>query len=1054
MQIKIKSNLEEIKQIIHIADIHIRNLKRHKEYKEVFKRFFQYCKEAVKLTPETIIVIVGDVVHAKTDMSPELVSLTGRFLKGCADICPTIMIPGNHDANLNNQSRLDALSPIVDLLQHPNLFYFKKNGIYTFADTDFAVYSVLDKLEFPLAKECKSKNSVALWHGPVNCATTDIGYQIESKTTINTFNGYDIVCLGDIHKMQSLNESKSINFCGSFIQQNQGETLNKGFLVWDVPARKSKFVELYNDYGYYTLRLLEPKIPEDLVLPKHTQLRLQVDKTMLKADIKSILSELKTKFNISNVVVNTIIDKNNPNDWLTGPDVIGNVYDTLYQNSLIKDFLASTGVFLDDEELEAIYEINKRLNGKLKQKEINNIIWEPLYLKFSNMFSYGEDNYIDFSKVKGINGIFAENKFGKSSIISILLFMIGNKSYRTTRSVDVLNVNKKYFHCEFGFKINQTKYFIQKQAKRVKAQNSKETVQVYVDFWTEDDQGNIISLNGDQRRSTDENINDVIGSVENLILTAISLQNNSNGIIDKSQSERKMIISSFLGIDIFEDLFAIGNEESKTINTLIREFSKTDHDEELSKLNKQIQLNKKRLEQTENKIRSLETIKSSANSNIISLSKKLVKIGEAKSIDESKEELAKNEVDLKSLNDSIQKLKIQTENILKTATELATSFKKYNEDGLIKKETQLEELESSFSSLDKKFSHLKIEIKHQEEKLTKLKELKYDPKCNFCMNNIFVKDAIETKKNYSENLTNLNQLKSQIDQLSLDLDVGSKVKEDRRILNEIKQKRNNLKTAYSNLRLEQNVLIERQNFLNKVKEGIEKDIIFYHENKKSIKNNEFLQEKISRFQNKLKITENDLNSISTENRTIHGEMKVAQSQRDEIIKIINRVQELERENRLLEHYLKSIHRNSIPYELIKKIVPIWEAETNNILSQIVDFNNLINLDDNHINLYIVYDDKHWALELTSGMEKFISSLAIRIALMRISNIPKPNFLIIDEGFGSLDSNNFNQLPLLFEYLKSYFDFVLVVSHLDQMRDLIDTVIELKFEHGYSHVNIS
>lgn len=1051
MQKEIKLEFEEIKQLIHIADIHIRNLKRHKEYKDVFKKFFSYVKKEKSLVPETIILIAGDIVHAKTDMSPELIELTGAFLTGCANLCPTILIPGNHDANLNNQSRLDALSPIVKLLHHPNLFYFKKNDIYRVADTDFAVFSVLDKSPYPLATECTSKNKIAISHGPVDCAKTDVGFKIESKTTINTFDGFDIVCLGDIHRMQSLNDKKTIAFPGSLIQQNQGESLNKGFLVWNVPKREYKFVELPNDYGYYTLRLEEPKLPDELNLPKHTQLRLQVDRNMLKADIKSILSELRTRFNITNVVVNTIIDKQNPNEWMTGFDVIGNVYDVSYQNNLINEYLSAKGVFLDDDEFEIIYEINKRLNNQLKIKEVNNIIWEPVYLKFSNMFSYGEDNFIDFTKIKGINGIFAENAHGKSSIISILLFLLGNKSFRTTRSVDVMNVNKKYFHSEFCFKINDIKYFIQKQAKRVKAANNKETVQVFVDFWTEDDSGNKVSLNGDQRRTTDENIYDVVGGIDNLILTAISLQNNSNGIIDKSQSERKMILSSFLGIDIFEDLYNLGNDKSKEIGALIKEFSKKDYDEELSSINKRIQINKKKLQQTEKKIESLELVKSTSNSNIISLSKKLVKIESIIDINQLRKELSNNEDTLKSIGDDINDLKKKIETVIINAQTLASEFKKYNEDELKNKEECLDNLEKSITNLDKKFSVLNVEIKHQEEKLKKLDKLEYDPNCNFCMNNIFVKDAIETKKNYSENLINLNTLKSQIEEIKTNISSSSNIKEERRAFTLIKESKDKLRVSYNKFILEQNVLIERQNYQNKIKEDIERKIQFYHENEKAIKENEFIQEKISRFQNKLKITENELNFILTENRTVHGEIKVLQTQREEIMKTIDRIHELEKEYKLFEYYLKAIHRNSIPYELIKKVVPVLESETNNILSQIVEFNNLINLDDNHINLYIVYEDKYWVLELTSGMEKFISSLAIRIALMRISNIPKPNFLIIDEGFSSLDSNNINQLNVLFEYLKNYFEFVLVISHLDSMRDMIDNVIELKLEKGFSKI---
>jgi exonuclease SbcC len=85
----------------------------------------------------------------------------------------------------------------------------------------------------------------------------------------------------------------------------------------------------------------------------------------------------------------------------------------------------------------------------------------------------------------------------------------------------------------------------------------------------------------------------------------------------------------------------------------------------------------------------------------------------------------------------------------------------------------------------------------------------------------------------------------------------------------------------------------------------------------------------------------------------------------------------------------------------------------------------------------------WALELGSGMEKFVSSLAIRAALIDVSNLPRPNFLAIDEGFGNLDSENMNSVYQLFEYLKTSFDFIFVISHIDVMRDTVDDLMEIE-----------
>jgi DNA repair protein SbcC/Rad50 len=91
------------------------------------------------------------------------------------------------------------------------------------------------------------------------------------------------------------------------------------------------------------------------------------------------------------------------------------------------------------------------------------------------------------------------------------------------------------------------------------------------------------------------------------------------------------------------------------------------------------------------------------------------------------------------------------------------------------------------------------------------------------------------------------------------------------------------------------------------------------------------------------------------------------------------------------------------------------------------------------------------LELGSGMEKFISSLAIRVALINISNLPRPNFIIFDEGWGTLDSNHISEVKLLFDFLKNHFDFVLIISHIDSIKDLVDNLLEITKNSGFSQI---
>ena len=73
----------------------------------------------------------------------------------------------------------------------------------------------------------------------------------------------------------------------------------------------------------------------------------------------------------------------------------------------------------------------------------------------------------------------------------------------------------------------------------------------------------------------------------------------------------------------------------------------------------------------------------------------------------------------------------------------------------------------------------------------------------------------------------------------------------------------------------------------------------------------------------------------------------------------------------------------------------------------------------------------------------MSALAIRVALINVSNLPKPDMLIIDEGFGSLDSGNVEACNNFLESLKKWFRTILVISHVDAVKDGVDNVLEIR-----------
>ncbi len=425
---KLKTTLNKVEHIVHVSDVHIRLTKRHDEYREAFSKLYS----EIQKTPEnTIIINTGDLGHSKVDLSPECVQLMGEFLKKCADLRPTIIIAGNHDCLLTNTTRLDSISPIVEALDHSNLFYLKESKLYGFANLLINNMSVFDDPTKYIRMKNVSKKikmafdaSIALYHGGVLNAKTDVGYTITDKTVTNElFDGHHMALLGDIHMAQTLQEYDEstekpiIRFAGSAIMQNHGESLlGHGFSLWNVKQRSYNHVEIPNDYGYFTIDIEDGKLTTDITpLPKKPKLRVRC-KESVATEVKKVINELRKTYEISDLIYVRVdtdgAKKVAQSQNISNLNQIGNVD---YQNKIISNYLKDKfSDVMDDETVDTVCKINKELNGSLGKDDVSrNIRWRPIKFEFSNMFSYGEDNVLDFTKLEDVYGLFAANASGK-----------------------------------------------------------------------------------------------------------------------------------------------------------------------------------------------------------------------------------------------------------------------------------------------------------------------------------------------------------------------------------------------------------------------------------------------------------------------------------------------------------------------------------------------------------------------------------------------------------------------------------------------------------------
>ena len=1042
----VKVPFRKLKHIHHISDIQIRNLKRHTEYEEVFERTY----EAVRKNKDNAVAYIGgDIAHSKTDMSPELVDQLSRLFKNLSDIVPTIIIAGNHDCNLNNRSRLDVLTPIVENLNHPNLHYLKDTGVYKCADVSFVVWDCwTDEEDFITSDQVEGDTKIVLFHGTVDRAETDLGFKLPSDVHISKFKGYDMGLLGDIHKRQHLNKEETISYCGSLVQQNHGEGLSHGYLLWDVATRKSEYIEIPNDYGYYTLDIDKGVVPIVDDMPKKARLRVRVANTSA-TELKKALAIIHDKYGVQEMSV-TRTDTIYSNERVRNKSIsVGDISSSDVQFDLIRDYLNDNHI-VSEEVLLKIKNINESLNQVIPEEEIyRNVNWELKTFEFSNMFSYGEDNKVDFTKLNGIVGMFAPNACGKSSLLDALSFCLFDTCSRAFKAENVLNNKKKDFFCKLNFTIDGQDYFVERVAKKQRKGN----VKVDVDFYTFDDTGDKVSMNGDQRRSTDANIRKVIGSYDDFILTALSSQNNNSVFIEKTQKEKKMLLAQFMGLEVFDKLWQAASEEIKDVAAVLKNFKQNDWENDLAEIKDKKLKYKDEQKKLESDKDELQNKKKWHEKAIRTLTKKLrptdPSIENLDNLKENKEILTKT---LSGIDNQLGESKIKVEKAQTLSEQLRTKVDYHTEQKTEENFTKIQTLEGEKREAEFDLDKLKIEVKTKLEKIDKLGHLEYDENCEYCMKNPFTLDAIETQKSVDEDKEKVKQSLAKLDDIINNIESLKHTRERKLDLDEAISRLQQVEVLINETNSTEIILQEkRKNVLHQIT-ATEEKILKYYEQEKDITYNQQVENEISKTETDLEDINNELDILTNQINNVFGEIKVVDTNRRTILNNIKKVEELEDRYEAYQYYLDAVKRDGVPYDLITKALPTIEGEVNNILAQLVDFQMLFEMDGKNINNYIVYDDDNvWPLELSSGMERFISSLAIRVGLINVSNLPRSNFLAIDEGWGTMDSDNLNSVYQLFQYLKTQFQFTLIVSHIESMRDAVDTLLEVKKEKGFSNI---
>tara|TARA_R110000824_G_scaffold188779_4_gene370149 strand:- start:2742 stop:5897 length:3156 start_codon:yes stop_codon:yes gene_type:complete len=1044
----------------HIADTHIKNLKYHYEYKIVFEKLYEKLKEE----KVDYIIHCGDIAHTKTQLSPEFVEMCTSFFRNLADIAPTYIILGNHDGNLKNSSRQDALTPIVDALGHPSLFLLKESGeIQLDNGLSLNVLSVFDRDNWSSPSD-PNRINIALYHGSISNCQTDLGWVMEhGEDDMSIFEGHDFAFLGDIHKTnQTLDKEKRIRYAGSTVQQNHGESNDKGFLIWDIKNKKSFSCVhhvLENPKPFITIELTpKGRVSNGLSIPTGARLRLVSNNNLPLDVMKKAVEVAKHRFNPESITfLNRAAGERGSIEELADGLAIDNLRDPAIQEELIREYLKD---FQPEEDLlKRVLKLNSKYNTAAEdQEEVGrNVNWKLESLEWENLFNYGSGNRISFSKLNGIVGIFGKNFSGKSSIIDSFLYTLFNSTSKNERkNLNIINQNKDHGLGKVKISIGNKKYTIQRNSEKyVKKLKGEETLEAKTDLNFEcydEATDETTSLNGLTRNETDKIVRKHFGTLEDFLLTSMSSQLGSLQFIGEGSTRRKEILAKFLDLEMFEKKYKMAKEDASDLRGALRRLEGKEFDNDIVLVKEELSVNEKETKKHTNncnkikkELARLEKVNNKLSEKINSISAEVIDIKEVKSTLETKEkeltDLIVKSIDLNE-NVGVGMEKINKINIFLNDFDIAALEKQH--DKAQEKRQELDQVLNEISTEE-------LKLNNKEKKAELLKEVPCGSEYSHCK---FIRDAYVAvnelslaRKNCGDLLSTSHQVRDEIAHLDPEK-IESHLDKHKQILNKRVQFEADLKTN--------NALAAKNEVEYKAAEktleeyrALQKE---YYDNKETIENKgsfiKELAEKRKAYlegEEGLEQCQERLLDLYKEHGSIEQRLVSLEDQKQELA-------DLREEFTAYDLFMQCVHSNGISYDIIKRKLPVINNEIAKVLVNVVNFEIFFESDGRRLKILIKHPSHEpRPIEMGSGAEKTIAAMAIRLALLSVSNLPKSNIFILDEPGAALDAENMDGFVRILDLVKSYFKTVFLVSHLDSLKDCVDMQITIDKNGHYAKV---
>lgn len=150
---------------------------------------------------------------------------------------------------------------------------------------------------------------------------------------------------------------------------------------------------------------------------------------------------------------------------------------------------------------------------------------------------------------------------------------------------------------------------------------------------------------------------------------------------------------------------------------------------------------------------------------------------------------------------------------------------------------------------------------------------------------------------------------------------------------------------------------------------------------------------------------------------------------------------LQRDIEMESFFEEAIGMSGVLGHLFKQFASECEMLINKMLSRISDFSISLEVSSEGFTFYILDNQKKIPASSASGYQKFLLDLIARIAFLYVSKLTNFQMIIVDEGFGCLDEDNFIKVAKAINMLKRLISIV-IITHVDELKSYADRIISV------------